>query len=121
MSIVAGVGLLSGRKVIQEAGLTEKVDEVKARAQSALGVGKGRLLDPSGFVLDECKPITAVVQNGDLLTFHVGRVQVCGSACAFAATLGDGTVVTWGDTEGGGDSSAVQDQLNRVKRRGHCV
>ena len=87
MSIVAGVGLLSGRKVIQEAGLTEKVDEVKARAQSALGVGKGRLLDPSGFALDECKPITAVVQNGDLLTFHVGRVQVCGSACAFAAIL----------------------------------
>ena len=30
---------------------------------------------------------------------------------AFAAILADGSVVTWGDADDGGDSSAVQDQL----------
>ena len=30
---------------------------------------------------------------------------------AFAAILGDGSVITWGRADSGGDSSAVQDQL----------
>jgi len=34
---------------------------------------------------------------------------------AFAAILADGSVVTWGDQDRGGDSSAVQDQLRNVR------
>ena len=34
----------------------------------------------------------------------------------FAAILGDGTVVTWGDAREGGDSSAVRDQLKNVQK-----
>ena len=34
---------------------------------------------------------------------------------AFAALLGDGTVVTWGDAAHGGDSSSVQAQLKDVQ------
>ena len=34
---------------------------------------------------------------------------------AFAAIRSDGSVVTWGDPLGGGDSSAVQDKLHNVK------
>ena len=34
---------------------------------------------------------------------------------AFAAILGNGSVVTWGDDEDGGDSSAVQEQLRSVQ------
>jgi hypothetical protein len=30
---------------------------------------------------------------------------------AFAAIVADGSVVTWGDPDAGGDSSEVQDQL----------
>ena len=33
----------------------------------------------------------------------------------FAAILADGSVVTWGDADGGGDSSAVGDQLKGVQ------
>jgi len=33
---------------------------------------------------------------------------------AFAATLGNGRVVTWGDVLAGGDSTAVQEQLCAV-------
>ena len=38
---------------------------------------------------------------------------------AFAAILGDGSVVTWGNPNSGGDSSAVQDQLRALKEI-HC-
>ena len=35
---------------------------------------------------------------------------------AFAAILEDGSVVTWGPAQHGGDSSAVRDQLNGVQQ-----
>ena len=35
---------------------------------------------------------------------------------AFAAILADGSVVTWGAPEHGGDSRAVQDQLKNVQQ-----
>ena len=37
---------------------------------------------------------------------HVQQIQA--SLRAFAAILGDGSVVTWGPADHGGDSSAVQ-------------
>ena len=42
--------------------------------------------------------------------------QIQASENAFAAILGDGSVVTWGDPRRGGDSSAVQDQLKNVQQ-----
>ena len=41
--------------------------------------------------------------------------QIQASNAAFAAILGDGSVVTWGKADSGGDSSAVQDQLMNVQ------
>ena len=37
--------------------------------------------------------------------------QIEATKVAFAAILGDGSVVTWGNAGGGGDSSAVQERL----------
>ena len=42
--------------------------------------------------------------------------QIQASWYAFAAILGDGSVVTWGDACSGGDSSAVRDQLKSVQQ-----
>ena len=42
--------------------------------------------------------------------------QIQASSGTFAAVLGDGSVVTWGDAEHGGDSSAVQDQLKNFQQ-----
>ena len=42
------------------------------------------------------------------------RIQATSSA--FAAILADGSVVTWGDADSGGDSSSVQDQLENVQQ-----
>ncbi|OLQ02246.1 hypothetical protein AK812_SmicGene14935 [Symbiodinium microadriaticum] len=115
MSIAVEVGLLSGKRASVQAGLDETVETLKQRAQVALGVGKGRLLDSSGNVLDVCTPMKkARVQNGDSLTFHIGRVQIQSTGSTFAAILGDGAVVTWGNT--GSDSSAVRDQLKNVQQ-----
>ena len=42
--------------------------------------------------------------------------QISGTDRAFAAILADGSVVTWGDPNDGGDSSRVQDQLRNVQQ-----
>ena len=115
MSISVEVRLLSGKRTCVNAGLDEEVGTLQLRAQAALGVRRGRLLDSSGGVLDASTPVkTARLQNADSLTLHISRVQVCGGQHAFAAILGDGTVVTWGEPQSGGDSSAVQDRLQNV-------
>ncbi|OLP82181.1 hypothetical protein AK812_SmicGene37186 [Symbiodinium microadriaticum] len=77
-----------------EAGADEEVGTLKCRAQTALGVGRG-------------------LHDRDSLTLHVNRVEVRANRSAFAVILGDGSVVTWGN---GGDSRAVQDQLNNVRQ-----
>ena len=97
------------------------------RAQITLGVGKGRLLDSSGVVLDGCSEITnSRIHKGDWLALHVSRVQIQCTDYPCAAILGDGSVATWGHgffggdrSSGlglGGDSRAVQDQLKKVQR-----
>ena len=45
-----------------------------------------------------------------------GVQQVQSNPSAFAAILADGSVVTWGIPEYGGDSSEVRDQLNDVQQ-----
>ena len=42
------------------------------------------------------------------------RRWIQATSTAFAAIRGDGSVVTWGDVEAGGDSSSVQGQLKDV-------
>lgn len=42
--------------------------------------------------------------------------QIQGSTHAFAAIMGDGSVVTWGNPEHGGRSEAVRDQLRNVQQ-----
>ena len=38
------------------------------------------------------------------------------TSASFAAILADGSVVTWGKPDGGGDSSQVQEQLRNVQQ-----
>ena len=113
MSITVEVSLLSGKTATVEAGPDEAVETLTERAQIALGVGTGRLMDSFGVVLDG---YVSNIQSGDSLTLHVNAVQLQSTACSFAAILGDGSVVTWGVADSGGDSSAVQDQLKNVQQ-----
>ena len=45
---------------------------------------------------------------------NVEHIQA--ASLAFAALKSDGSVVTWGTSDAGGDSSCVQDQLHDVTR-----
>ena len=93
------------------------METLKQRAQVALGGRKGRLLDASGVALDGREEITnSRIQNGDSLTLHISSVGIQSSAQAFAAILGDASAVSWGDAATGGDSSAVQVQLQNVQQ-----
>ena len=118
MSISVEVKLLSGKNVTMSADLEEKVETVKLRAQIALGVGRCRLVNLSGVVVESLATIQdANAQNRDCLllqVLQVNLVQVCGAHHAFAAILGDGSVVTWGSAQFGGNSRVVQDQLENV-------
>ena len=56
------------------------------------------------------------MQTGDCLTLQVVTLRIRGNGPSFAAILGDGSVVTWGDEGYGGDSSSVQHQLKNVQQ-----
>ena len=117
MSVTVEVGLLSGKTVSLRADLNEQVNTLRRRAQTALGVGRSRLLDHSGRALAVCALVKdSQLQNGASLTLHLSQVQACATDSAFAAILGDGSVVTWGGADKSGDSSAVQDQLKNVQQ-----
>ena len=117
MSVLVDVGLISGKTVSVEAKLDEVVATLKRRAQTALEVGKGRLLDTSaGLLHDEHIVKEAKLETGTSLTLQLRRVQVQASQAAFAAILSDGCVVTWGGCCCDGDSGAVQDQLKGVQQ-----
>ena len=123
MPICLHVHLLSGKSVSLEVEADASVESLKHCAQRALATGKGRLLNSSGEVLDEAKTITETkLKSGDVLTLHVGQVQLKATRqgamqdATFAAVLGDGSVVTWGGVDIGGDSSAVQAQLKNVQQ-----
>ena len=119
-SITVHVGQLSGKGAVQ-VDLDEEVATLNLRAQTALGVGNGRLVNSSGCVLDACSTQCSTIndaklQNGDSLTLHIKRLQIQASSKSFAAILGDGSVVAWGDARFGSFSSAVQDQLKNVQQ-----
>eukprot|EP00439_Symbiodinium_sp_Y106_P042152 s1581_g5.t1 len=119
--IAAGEGYIhmafSGKTVAVQGSLDEKVGSFRLRAQRALEVGKGRLVDSSGRILEASATIKdSNVQNGDSLTLQVSQSQVLACQLAFAAILGDGSVVTWGASSTGGDCGGVNDQLQNVEQ-----
>ena len=113
MAIVVDVTLISGQRVSLEADLTALVQSLAERARTALGVDRGRLFSSSGSLLGgDTKLGKARLQT---LTLQVGTVRMRRGFHCFAAILEDGSVVTWGSLDGGGNNSSVQDQLENVQ------
>eukprot|EP00439_Symbiodinium_sp_Y106_P050454 s535_g6.t1 len=111
------ISLISGRSVRIDAKQGESIRQLSWRAQRALRVGRGRLLDPSGFVLEAAATVQECgLQGGDALTLHVAQVWIASSHSSFAAMLGDGSVACWGNVRYGGDSRRVQDRLKNVQQ-----
>ena len=77
----------------------------------------GRVLNGAS-TIEECD-----LKHGDSVSLRTQQLQIQAtrrdaweSGAAIAAILGDGSVVTWGDAEMGGDCGAVQDQLQNVQQ-----
>ena len=104
---------MSGKTANLAAVEDESIERLQERAQIALGVGKGRLLGPSGCPLGAKKP--RLTEIGANLLFHVRTTEICGRGRAFAVLLGDGSVTAFGRRDAGGDCSAVQDRLKSIR------
>ena len=118
MAIAVAVGLLSGRTATVKAGLDEEVGTLKRRAQTALGVGRGRLLKtpPEAFWMYLHQSNAPGCRMVSHWSCNIGTVQLKATQSTFAAILGDGSVVTWGHPYAGGDSNAVREQLKLCSR-----
>ena len=84
---------MSGKTVSLETHGDESVESLGMRAQRALAVGKGRLLTSTGSVLDGETPLNRARLQNLPLTLHVRRVDIHATNFAFAAILGDASVV----------------------------
>ena len=123
MSLLIDVYLISGKRATLQTDTEEPLDVFQQRAQSALSVGlKGRLLNSAGDVLDVAATVgQAGLQSGDALTLMARPVATLANRngmsfeSAFAAILGDGSVVTWGDYRTGGNTTPIVDQLTHVQ------
>ena len=93
------------------------VQDVRTETQRAFGkkhlrliTAKNRVLVNSEQTLEE-----AEIEDGECLTALVLQPQLAAKTSAFALCChGDSKIVTWGDADHGGDSSALQDQLKGV-------
>ena len=107
---------MSGKTADIAATMDTSLKDVKLQAQSALQSASGVLMSCQGQFLDADQTLAeAGVRPGDVLTLQVRQTVLAATSGAFAAILGDGSVVAWGSSDGG-DSSAVQGQLKNVKR-----
>eukprot|EP00434_Breviolum_minutum_P000883 symbB.v1.2.000780.t1/scaffold42.1/size391715/9 len=96
----------------------QTVQDVRTQAQRAFGKKHLRLITAKNQVLaDPDRTLEeAEIQDGECLTALVLQPQLVATEGAFALWYhGDCTIVTWGDSRSGGDSSAVEDQLKGVQ------
>ena len=94
------------------------VQDVRRQAQKAFGKKHLRLITAKNRVLVDCEQTLeeAEIEDGECLQALVLQPQLAATRTAFALWChGDSAIVTWGKEKGGGDSSAVQDQLKGVQ------
>eukprot|EP00929_Paragymnodinium_shiwhaense_P121954 TRINITY_DN9440_c0_g1_i4.p1 TRINITY_DN9440_c0_g1~~TRINITY_DN9440_c0_g1_i4.p1 ORF type:complete len:294 (-),score=71.85 TRINITY_DN9440_c0_g1_i4:358-1239(-) len=92
----------------------DKVKTLKARVEECLGGLECKLVADGGAELLEDSTIEgAGLQDEDCVGAFIvdDKPQISSTAGAYAALKPDGSVVTWGDEERGGDSSSVKDFL----------
>ena len=93
------------------------VQDLKTKAQRAFGKKCLRLVTAKNQVLVHFEQTIeeAEIKDGECLTALVLQPQLAATESAFALWChGDSAIVTWGDADCGGDSSAVQAQPKGV-------
>ena len=106
MSISVTVTLLSGTHATVTLPGDATAADLRQKAQRSLQTPLGKLISASGTLLGASGTLAqSGVQNGDTITAVTQAVAVAASDRAFALIRADGSVVTWGCPDGGGDSS----------------
>ena len=113
------VSLPSGCCVSLSLSPDSTVEDLKIMAQKCFGQGFLRLVTAKGKALTNLTQslLTAGIQEGEHLTAIAQQARLSATEDAFAVwCCGGDRIVTWGDPDHGGDSSAVQDQLKNVQQ-----
>ena len=113
------VALLNGNPELLTLLPSSTVQNVRTKAQRAFGKKYLRLITAKNRVLMNLEQTLeeAEIEDGECLTALVLQPQLASTEYAFALWChGDSTIVTWGEADCGGDSSAVQDQLRGVQQ-----
>ncbi|CAE7381720.1 HERC2, partial [Symbiodinium microadriaticum] len=117
MAVSLGVALLSGRSSTIEVSSDTCLNDLKRRAEAALGLS-GTLLAASGASLaGEATVSEANLQTGDQLTLLTRPVAPLGTKRSWAAIFGDGSVATWGHSDRAGrPRKGTVQQLKNVQQ-----
>ena len=116
-SIALHVALLSGEQKAFSLTPHSTVGELREVVQKEWQKPIGKLISASGARLLESATLTqAGIRENEVITAIIQDVSVAATRDAFAAIRANGTVVTWGCPDSGGDCSAVKNQLQNVQR-----
>eukprot|EP00434_Breviolum_minutum_P016418 symbB.v1.2.014471.t1/scaffold1055.1/size140776/13 len=113
------VALPNGHAELLSLQPSSTVQDVRTKAQRAFGKKYLRLVTAKNRILDNPEETLkeAEIEDGECLSALVLQPQLAAARRAFALWCrGDSAIVTWGDPGGGGDSSAVKDQLKGVQQ-----
>jgi hypothetical protein len=110
------VSLPSGRSASLSLPHEGTVLDLKLAAQQSLGQALLRLAAPDGRLLNPTDPLKdSGLKSGDCIAV-AQQPKVAATACAMALWCPGGGVVTWGNSENGGNSTVVRDQLKNVQQ-----
>ena len=113
------VSLTSGRSSSFTLPQISQVNDLKKQAQESFGRPWLQLVTAEGCILTDPTQFleAAGIQDGDHLTVIAQQPKLAATHSAFALwCCGGQGVVTWGDPNSGGDSSAIQGLLKTVEQ-----
>ena len=116
--LAVNVSLPSGKRKTLSLEQCATVGDLQVLAQKSFGQGFLRLVTEEGRMLtDLMETLPSAIHDGEHLTAIAQQPKLAASCYAFAMwCCGGDRVVTWGDQNSGGDSSAVRGQLRNVQK-----
>eukprot|EP00927_Polykrikos_kofoidii_P013076 TRINITY_DN15691_c1_g1_i1.p1 TRINITY_DN15691_c1_g1~~TRINITY_DN15691_c1_g1_i1.p1 ORF type:complete len:249 (+),score=39.93 TRINITY_DN15691_c1_g1_i1:88-834(+) len=116
------VSLISGQTADVTVDINARGSHLLELARQALSCNVTNIISSRGHQLNQNLSLANLgVFEWESITAVVGELVIFSSASAFAALPGDGRVVTWGHGGLGGDSGAVQEQLQGKVQHVFCT
>ena len=117
-TLTCSVSLPSGHCEDVVVAMNGTVGDLKMAVQRSLGRPFLRLAAADGRILNPTESLqSAGVENGSCIAAIAQQPKIAATQRAFALWCAGGDrIVTWGKSDSGGDSTAVQDQLRNVEQ-----